>query len=118
MAPGSTSAATSPLFTPSSGNLQGMNAEVQRFSLTSPALKPQQENTARERSDREAMAALLMLNSDRRTASTWRDGNGSGGENPREGQSQSRGQTHQSSARTEGRSRQSAPMSVRDLLSH
>jgi len=118
MGPGSNSAAASPLFTPSSGNLQGMNSEVQRFSITSPALKPQQDNSARERSDREAMAALLMLNSDRRAAPGWRDGNGSGGETPREGNGQPRGQAHQSSARGEGRSRQSAPMSVRDLLSH
>lgn len=115
IAPGSNSAAASPLFTPSSGNLQGMNAEVQRFSLTSPSLKPQ-DNGARERSDREAMAALLMLNSDRRANSGWRDanGSGSGGETPREGQNQARGQAQQTSPR----GRQNGPMSVKDLLSH
>ena len=71
---------------------------MQRFSLTSPALEPQDSRHRRERSDREAMAALLMLNSDRRSG-TW-DGAAEG----------------EGKERAVGR-RGGGAMSVRDLLS-
>ncbi|KAF4549494.1 Hypothetical protein D9617_21g097150 [Elsinoe fawcettii] len=119
MLPQSTS--TSPVFSPqhksSLSNIAG--DAMQRFSLTSPALDPhdvrhdmrpvsQLGTTApvkAERSDREAMAALLMLNSDRRsTVSGWRDGVGAV-------------DVEEVARRQSKERKKGSAMSVRDLLS-
>ncbi|KAF2153100.1 HLH-domain-containing protein [Myriangium duriaei CBS 260.36] len=98
---------TSPVFTAQhKSSLANVAGEaMQRFSLTSPALEPQDKHHRRERSDREAMAALLMLNSDRRR-DTWGSGTGDaevGRERP--------------TRVSERGSRSGGAMSVRDLLS-
>ena len=106
------SVSASPVFTASSSsNLSGIPLDVQRFSLTSPALRPQDSNEARGRSDREAMAALLMLNSDRRGSVSSREV-----KRPESGQV-----TPTGGQRTPVRSGSRAgggAMSVHDLLSH
>lgn len=79
---------TSPIFSPQSKAQIGVAAGgVERFSLSSPALEPVDRRIAHgksERSDREAMAALLMLNQNaerrgvgpdgRAAVAGWRDG--------------------------------------------
>ncbi|KAF2222953.1 hypothetical protein BDZ85DRAFT_262721 [Elsinoe ampelina] len=129
------STSTSPVFSPqhksSLSNIAG--DAMQRFSLTSPALDPhdrrhemrpvsQLGTTAyvnpnvpapvkTERSDREAMAALLMLNSDRRSTTTtsgWRDGASA----PTSTVGVEDVSRHQSRDRKRG-----SAMSVKDLLS-
>lgn len=95
------SAAASPIFSPQGHHPSHRTSlasiagdAIQRFTLTSPALEPMDAagggkrehpptvTGANERSDREAMAALLMLNNDRRTAerpSQTRTGSGRSG---------------------------------------
>lgn len=106
--PGITSASTSPMFYPSTNNLANMSNEVQRFSLTSPVLGPQESQTG-ERSDREAMAALLMLNADRR-GSAWSNGASAGHARQADGK--------QSPPDGRSSSRSGRSISVHDLLSH
>lgn len=83
---------TSPLFGPQ-GSLP---LDASTLALTSPALRAQDAaGLAGQRDDREAMAALLMLNSDRRS---WKD--------------------NDSSQRVSRSSKGGGAMSVKDLLSN
>ena len=94
---------TSPVFGPAA-NVPGLDAST--LALTSPALRAQDQNEANrqgQRDDREAMAALLMLNCDRRSRDEY----------DRERGSSSRGSTS-----SRGTGKPGGGMSVRDLLSH
>lgn len=72
------SALPSPAFEPQT-QASGPGGYSTNFApLTSPALGPQRD-TGLEKDDHEATAALLMLNTDRRSWSSAAGGNGSGG---------------------------------------
>jgi hypothetical protein len=112
------SALPSPVYDsrPTSSATVGAGGHHSGFKLTSPALRPQNQNqegadngqsadrTPTEKDDHEATTALLMLNTDRRSWSGPSGGNGSGQGSAGGGNASTRGDG--------GRG-----MSVRDLLS-
>jgi hypothetical protein len=110
------SALPSPIYDSRPTSSAAMGGHHSSFKLTSPALRPQNQNqegadngqpadrTPTEKDDHEATTALLMLNTDRRSWSGPSGGNGSG---------QGAAGGGNSSARGDG----GRGMSVRDLLS-